>query len=657
MRNPFTILVSILWFAAIIPLLAQDSVNCFLKDFGPKDATIPLYEETNTTSADPTVTVTVNANDTIAKVSKYIYGNNANSYMGQMVTQARLIGYIGMLSPNVLRFPGGSLSSIYFWNAPTNSPPADAPDTLIDGTTGTKYKAGYWYGRDNDSWTISLDNYYFMLSLTNSTGIITINDSYARYGTGPNPVATAAHYAADWVRYDNGRTKFWEIGNESGGAWEAGYQIDTKKNQDGQPAIISGNLYGKHFKMFADSMRKAAQEVGSTISIGGQLVQYDASNSSEPDRSWNSGFFSQAGDSADFFIVHSYYTNYNENSSAAVILSSAATQTDLMMNTMKQTTSKNKVVLKPIALTEWNIFAIGSKQMTSFVNGIHAAIVLGELAKTGFSMASRWNLANGYNNGNDHGMFNIGDEPGVIPKWNPRPVFFTMYYFQKCFGDHIVSSSIAGSNDVLAYASKFHSGHAGIVVVNKGTTGQVVKLIPNDFGFGERFYAYSLTGGSDNGEFSQVVNVNGHLPTHTTGGPIDSLEEIPARAYIIGDGIKFMLPARSVQYILIEPGDRILSAGNERKPEIVDRFILHQNYPNPFNPQTTIRYALPRGSTVTLKVYDVLGREVATLVHNERIAAGNHEVSFNAENFPSGMYFYRLQTEGYVETKQMVLIR
>src|SRR5450759_3104372 len=99
MRNPFTIIVSILWFAAILQLLEQDSVNCFLKDFGPKDATIPLYEETNTTSADPTVTVTVNANDTIAKVSKYIYGNNANSYMGQMVTQARLIGYIGMLSP------------------------------------------------------------------------------------------------------------------------------------------------------------------------------------------------------------------------------------------------------------------------------------------------------------------------------------------------------------------------------------------------------------------------------------------------------------------------------------------------------------------------------------------------------------------------------
>ena len=58
-----------------------------------------------------------------------------------------------------------------------------------------------------------------------------------------------------------------------------------------------------------------------------------------------------------------------------------------------------------------------------------------------------------------------------------------------------------------------------------------------------------------------------------------------------------------------------------------------------------------------MKVYDVLGREVATLVHAERISAGDHEVSFNAERLPSGMYFYRLQTDGYVETKQMVLIK
>ena len=56
--------------------------------------------------------------------------------------------------------------------------------------------------------------------------------------------ATAAHLAADWVRYDNGRTKYWEIGNEDNGTWEAGYRIDLHNNHDGQPQIITGDLYG-----------------------------------------------------------------------------------------------------------------------------------------------------------------------------------------------------------------------------------------------------------------------------------------------------------------------------------------------------------------------------------------------------------------------------
>jgi endoglucanase len=87
------------------------------------------------------------------------------------------------------------------------------------------------------------------------------------------------------------------------------------------------------------------------------------------------------------------------------------------------------------------------------------------------------------------------------------------------------------------------------------------------------------------------------------------------------------------------------------------RFKLMQNYPNPFNPQTTISYSLPRESTVTLKVYDAIGREVATLLHNAREPAGNHGVSFGGATLPSGAYFYRLSGEGFIETKRMILIK
>jgi len=86
------------------------------------------------------------------------------------------------------------------------------------------------------------------------------------------------------------------------------------------------------------------------------------------------------------------------------------------------------------------------------------------------------------------------------------------------------------------------------------------------------------------------------------------------------------------------------------------QFELKQNYPNPFNPTTTISWQSPVGSHQTLKVYDVLGNEVATLV-NEYREAGRYEVTFDASNLASGMYLYRLQSGSFVETKKMILIK
>jgi hypothetical protein len=90
-------------------------------------------------------------------------------------------------------------------------------------------------------------------------------------------------------------------------------------------------------------------------------------------------------------------------------------------------------------------------------------------------------------------------------------------------------------------------------------------------------------------------------------------------------------------------------------------FALFQNYPNPFNPTTTIRYQLPAASHVTLKIYDVLGREVETLV-NEKQTAGAHSTNFSGDNLPSGVYFCRLNTHGndgkdFVSTKKMILLK
>ena len=85
-------------------------------------------------------------------------------------------------------------------------------------------------------------------------------------------------------------------------------------------------------------------------------------------------------------------------------------------------------------------------------------------------------------------------------------------------------------------------------------------------------------------------------------------------------------------------------------------YELSQNYPNPFNPTTTIRYQLPNDGMVTLKVYDILGAEVATLV-NEEMVAGKHEVNFNASSLASGVYIYRINVNDYTNVKKMVLLK
>lgn len=549
MKNIFIYLTFLIFMVMSVTLAGQDSQGFFLNDFCPKNATIPPYENTSPPKSKPTVTVTVHLADTIAKVSKYIYGNNANVYMTQMVTEPKLLNYIRQLSPHILRYPGGNLSSLFFWDAAPGELPADVPDPLYGGVD-KRYKEEYWFGKNTSATTLSVDNYSNMLEQTNSTGIICVNYSYARYGMGPNPVQTAAKYAADWVRYDKGRTKFWEIGNENYGTWQAGYKIELKDNKDGQPEIITGELYGQHFKVFADSMRAAAREIASEIKIGAVLLEDQKEWHSQVEKNWNSGFFKHAGNEADFFVIHSYYTPWEENSTIPTILNSAEIETPKMMNYIKQVCHENGVIMKPVTLTEWNIFAIRSKQQTSYINGIHAALVLGELIKNKYGMSCRWNLANAWANGDDHGMFSQGDEPGV-PKWNPRPVFYYMYYFQKFFGDHIVNTSVSSNSDVVTYASVFSSGEAGIVIVNKGAKNQTVQLQIGDFKYGNRYYLYSLIGGDDNGDFSLRVFVNGHGTELLSGGPPD-VENIKALSAVIDKKIIIDLPAYSVQYVLVE---------------------------------------------------------------------------------------------------------
>jgi len=92
------------------------------------------------------------------------------------------------------------------------------------------------------------------------------------------------------------------------------------------------------------------------------------------------------------------------------------------------------------------------------------------------------------------------------------------------------------------------------------------------------------------------------------------------------------------------------------KSSLPNKVSLSNNYPNPFNPATTINYQIPKASNVQIKVYDVLGKEVAELV-NEKKEPGRYNVQFDASNLPSGLYFYRMQAGKFSEVRKMLLMK
>ena len=94
----------------------------------------------------------------------------------------------------------------------------------------------------------------------------------------------------------------------------------------------------------------------------------------------------------------------------------------------------------------------------------------------------------------------------------------------------------------------------------------------------------------------------------------------------------------------------------EQLSEVPTVFLLSQNYPNPFNPSTKIKYSVPQSSNVTIKVFDILGKEIETLVNEEK-PAGTYELTWIAEGLPSGVYFYQLKAGSFIETKKMLLLK
>lgn len=611
----------------------------FLDNWQPRSTVSPPYTDVQMTVASVTVAVTVDLHDTLTKIPAYLFGDNANLWTGTMAENNTLMKNMANREMGVLRGPGGSISDVFFWNVMAGGRPDSVPASLV-GSTSTDWP---WYGKRpsnwSNSWTMDVDSFYSILSKTNVTGMITVNYGYARYGTSKHPVSKAAHMAADWVRYDNGRSKFWEIGNEVFGSWEAGYRIDRAQNLDGQPEYITPTLYGQHCLVFIDSMKAAAAEIGADIKIGVVMVEASGTGAT-----WNQNVAAQVGDRADFYSVHSYYTPYNQNSDVATILNSPSLTGNYKTYVWNEVEKAGKPKL-PVALTEYNIFAIGSGQAVSHANGMHAVLVTGEAMKTGYGAATRWDLANGWDNGNDHGMYSY-NEPG-IPNYTPHPAFFHLYYQRKFTGDVLLNSTVTGAPGVKVIPTAFSSGQIGAAIINTAKTQKVVRLNLKNFRAGDRYYTYTLTG-TAGVDFSRKVFVNGIGNTLVAGGPAD-YESIKANSVLIGDEIRIKADPLSVTFILIEPGTKELVINNEvtsvEKPSYDSTVGI---YPNPSTDGFTVTNIPP--GTASAEIKDISGR----IVYTGNATFYDSDQIFSPDLLP-GVYFITLEGKSHRTTKKLII--
>jgi len=234
------------------------------------------------------------------------------------------------------------------------------------------------------------------------------------------------------------------------------------------------------------------------------------------------------------------------------------------------------------------------------------------------------------------------------------------YKMGAMFGDY----DNDGDLDLFTARNNYFGGNNTLYMNTGNSNKQInikcVGMISNKAGIGAKVFVRAIINGTAKRQM-QVVSSQ-------TGGANSGMNSLNAEfglgnATII-DSVIIKWPSGVIdkytnvgvnQFVTAIEGQGMVEAKNISS-QIPGKFMLNQNYPNPFNPKTIINYQLPMSSDVKLKIYDVVGREVDVLI-NQKQNAGTYEVEWNASNYPGGVYFYKIFTNDFSETKKMVLIK
>ena len=566
----------VLFFNLLLMNNLFSQLNSFYEDWEPRVLNFP---ENSLLQNDPTsnsnVTINFNISNILGEILPSHLGTNLTHFLGESVlNQADFMDNIKGLNNFTFRYPGGNGSNQFFWDG-------NLPSSILNDSQITINNL-----IDGSGWRISPDDFVQILDSVNGKGIIAVNASYARYGTSLNPIQTAASYAANFVRHMNqnlgANIKYWEVGNENYGPWQAGYVV----NGD----TINGSKYGDIFNVFADSMKAADP----SIKIGAVLFPHDGVYND-----WSKEVLQKVQNTADFLIIHDYFRrkpNPNNVTYQEMLNSISEVQQNVNnVNNMVTSYTNKPSGYFPIAMTEFNS-KTGEREI-SMANAIFISQVLCEQIKNNIGMSLLWSFQNGLDShGGDHGM--TARNSTVVQNNTPRPVYYVYYYLNKFLGDKLVFS-YSNDPDINCYVSTFSSGEIGMVVINTSQFNKTVEFSATSSFTKDNFYWYEMNAID---ETDKKIYVNDLTTVNLEGGP--DFNNVPAFYRPVNNNYKFNIKPYSVNFIV--NSNDLTSIKNIKDLEI-------KVYPNPFDESISL---IPNIQYESIIIYDINGKKVLETSEN-----------------------------------------
>ncbi len=623
---------ALLFLLSSVTLQAQG--DFFKEEWVPKDFPLPdsTMTYTDSVAGDPVFFV-VYPDDTLRIILPTLTGNNLPAWRAGLYNNQPFTDHVKRLNIRTMRIPGGNWSNTWLWDGINHW-----DSTNQDGYSGTfkQYSDDQNYldvitSAPVKTWTLTTDK---LLEICRQWGVepqICVNYALARYIDAPDAVEQAAHYAAEWVRYVKARgykVKYWEIGNEHYGSWEAGYLVEGD--------TLTGAKYGRDACVFIDSMKAADPSIKIGIAVYPGKDYWSMPN-------YTPEVLQEAGDKADFLITHDYFLwakDPNDISYSEILKAPPRIEDDynIVQDLVRQYTSRDHI---PMAMTEYHYFA-GLKE-TEGVAMLFFAHALGEYMKTPYGLVNYWDIQNGSGE-DDHGMFTY-KETGIADDL-PHPSFFPYYLYSKMAGDVLTADS-GSTSGTFIYSTRFSNHYAGIMVINETSSPKSITINIPGYTLGDTVYRYEL---STDALSSRKIWINGITsPDGELYGPRDYYAIAPYGQPVTNNAIKTGVKKYSVNYFVVQ----LRGYTAVKEPELRDNLSL-KIYPNPSVGAFTIGYHLPAATHVRLRLFNGAGSETAVL-QESRLLPGDHVRHYALPGLTPGIYLLQLESDRGVITKKLII--